>query len=374
MTAMRRTARAIAHPVLLGLGTAVPAHAMAQHEAATLAVRLCGHTEETAALLPLLYRRTQVATRGSVLLDGSNGDGLRQTFFQPAGPSQDRGPTTRQRMERYAQEAETLALAATRQTLQQAQCDPQRISHLVTVSCTGFAAPGVDIALMKQLRLRRTLERTHVGFMGCHGALNGLRVARAITQQDPRACVLMCAVELCSLHFSYAEDPERMVANALFADGAASVVLGHAKTASRDAWQVAANGACLFPDSEEAMRWQIGDHGFEMTLSARVPGLIRAHVRPWLARWLKTHHLRIDDVRSWAIHPGGPRVLSAVAGALSLRPAITEISRQVLSTCGNMSSATTLFILERLIKQHAPRPCVALAFGPGLAAESALFM
>ena len=150
----------------------------------------------------------------------------------------------------------------------------------MTVSCTGFRAPGVDIEVIKTLGLAATVQRTHVGFMGCHGALNGLRAARAFVEADPAARVLLCAVELCGLHYHYDWDPQRMVANALFADGAAAVVGVPESAAPSEAWRLAANGACLFPDSEDAMTWTVGDHNFEMTLSKGVPGLIARNLRP----------------------------------------------------------------------------------------------
>src|SRR5205807_2197806 len=163
---------------------------------------------------------------------------------------------------------------AARQALAASGQRPDVITHLVTVSCTGFRAPGVDIELMQSLGLSTGTQRTHLGFMGCHGALNGLRVARAFVEADPAARVLLCAVELCVLHYHYQWDPQRMIANALFADGAAAVVGVPEAAAPPGAWRVAANGACLFPDCEDAMTWNIGDHNFEMTLSKRVPALI----------------------------------------------------------------------------------------------------
>jgi alpha-pyrone synthase len=206
--------------------------------------------------------------------------------------------------------------------------------------------------------------------MGCHGAINGLRVADAIAGSDPLARILLCAVELCTLHYRFQWDPERCVGNALFSDGAGAVV-GSA-SASRGDWQVTATGSCLLPDSTDAMTWQIGDHGFEMTLSRRVPDLISQHLRPWLSQWLGQRDIRIEDVATWAIHPGGPRILSAVEESLGLDRQATSVSRDVLAEHGNMSSPTVLFILDRLRQAAAPRPCVMLGFGPGLMAEAAL--
>jgi predicted naringenin-chalcone synthase len=221
------------------------------------------------------------------------------------------------------------------------------------------------------LKLPPTIQRTHIGFMGCHAALNGLRVAAAFAGADRAATVLLCATELCSLHYYYGWDPEKVVANALFADGAASVV--GASSDLPDCWRVAAAGSCVFPDSEGDMGWVVGDHGFEMTLSKRVPGLIARNLRPWLERWLGAQNVELNEVGSWAVHPGGPLILTAVEEALNLPKSATAVSREVLANHGNMSSPTILFVLDRLRARRAPRPCVALGFGPGLAAEAVLF-
>ena len=359
-----------------GLGTALPPHRLAQGDAATVAAQVALPEQVSSPskrrLLETLHRRTGVAMRHIVLEDlmGKNA-GHEQSFFGSTSPG------TGERMRRYGQEAPPLALKAVRAALEQAQLAPERITHLVTVSCTGFHAPGVDLALMAALPLRPSVARTHLGFMGCHAALNGLRVAASFTGADPEACVLLCAVELCSLHLQYGWEGGRIVANALFADGAAALVASGAGSAA--ALEAApglrrwiASGSFLVPASAEAMSWAIEDHGFVMGLSPQVPDLIGAHLRPWLEGWLANHQLTLDSIGCWAVHPGGPRILSAVSETLELDPALIEPSRSVLRDCGNMSSPTLLFILERLRRSGAPGPCLAMAFGPGLCVEVAL--
>ncbi len=363
--------------VILGIGTAVPSRSIRQQDAAELAKTFCCQTDEQARQLVVLYRHARVDSRSSVLLEESNGSGPQQSFFPPANGENPMGPTTRQRMLRYAQEAAPLALAAAGKALAESRVTPRRIGQLITVSCTGFAAPGIDVALIKRLGLANTVGRTHIGFMGCHAALNGLRVASAMVKADPKVRVLLCAVELCSLHFYCGWDPEKVVANALFADGAAALVVGPesrppTQRVDPSLWKVRATDSCIFPDSEEAIGWRIGDHGFEMTLSPRVPALIGAHLRPWAEEWLGQHGLTLRKIGSWAIHPGGPRILSSAAQALGISEEGTAASRQVLAEFGNMSSPTLLFILDSLRRSQAPRPCVALGFGPGLAVEAAL--
>ncbi len=358
---------------IAGIGTALPENRLSQKEAATLAREFLSSDDERLRLLPVLYRRTGVRARHSVL-DGWSGEELAagSGFYASARGECDRGPTTGERVERFAAEAAPLAAAAAGRALSEAELDPGRITHLVTVSCTGMSAPGFDQGLVRRLDLRRQLARSHIGFMGCHGAMNGLRVARAFVEADPEACVLLAAVELCSLHVHYGWDPEKIVANAIFADGAAALVGVGGNGAAAGAWRVETNGSQIIPDSEDAMTWKIGDHGFEMTLSPRVPDLIGPHVRPWLEDWLAEQDLAVDDVGSWAVHPGGPRILSAFQGAVGLDRAVLADSWGVLAECGNMSSPTILFIVDRLRRRGAPRPVVALGFGPGLAVEAAL--
>jgi predicted naringenin-chalcone synthase len=361
-----------------GLGTAVPANAMDQTVALAVAERICCRTDEQASVLPSLYRQTGIDTRHVVFAerivhDVLNGTTESQSVFLPRAEDDDRGPSTYQRMRRYVEEARPLARHAAGQALEQSGVGPDEITHLVTVSCTGFSAPGVDCGLIHDLRLAPTVQRVQVGFMGCHGAVNGLRVAQAFTDSQAEARVLLCALELCSLHYFYGWDPKKLVANSLFADGAAALVGTNDASGEPGTWRATATSSCLFPQTAYAMTWDIGDHGFEMSLSTRVPGLIAGHLRPWLESWLGRHGLDVASVGSWAVHPGGPRILSAVEECLELPPEALAVSREVLGEFGNMSSPTLLFILERLRRRRAPRPCIALGFGPGLVVEAALF-
>jgi predicted naringenin-chalcone synthase len=361
---------------ILGLGTAVPNASIDLAEGQMVAESLCCETDEQATFIPAIYAGTGINRRyiclgRPVVEDIRNDTHLSGSPFLPTGEPGERGPTTRQRMEIYEREAPPLAIQASAKALSEAATLPSQITHLVTVSCTGFAAPGFDIALINELGMSPTIHRTHVGFMGCHGALNGLRVANAFAASDPNARVLVCSVELCSLHYHYGWDPPKVVANALFADGAGAIVGG--ATPKAGSWQLVASGSHLVPEAADAMTWTIGDHGFGMTLSKRIPEVIGTKLRPWLDEWLAAQGVRVTDVNSWAIHPGGPKVLDAAAGTLKLPAESVWASREVLSEYGNMSSATALFILKRLIDRKSKGPCVALGFGPGLNVEVALF-
>ncbi|MSR57999.1 MAG: type III polyketide synthase [Planctomycetaceae bacterium] len=356
-----------------GIGVVVPAWGIDQADAAEISLGLSCRSDEQRRLLPVLYRRAGVKHRHSVVLEANAGPiENRQSFFAPAGALDDRGPTTAARMDRYEQEAGALAASAARLALTDAGIAADAVTHLVTVSCSGFCAPGFDVALIEKLPLPPQTARTHVGFMGCHGALNAIRVARAFAEADPDSVTLVVCVELCSLHHQYGWDPDQIVANALFADGAAALVCCGRSHPERAGCLVLDNGSTLVPGTTDAMGWRIRDHGFEMNLSPQVPDLIHRHLRPWLMTWLAKNELTVADIGSWAVHPGGPRILSACGEALELPRERLADSIDILAEFGNMSSPTVLFILDRLRRRNAPTPCVMLGFGPGLAIEAAL--
>ena len=355
---------------LHGIGTAVPTQQLSQAEAVEVAHRINAESPEQVRLMSRIYQKTKVLTRGSVLLENDGVDGTSKERLSFYGSE---SPGTAQRMQVFDAHAGGLALEAAAKALEDADISSGAITHLVTVSCTGFQSPGVDLFLMDKLELAPSVQRTHIGFMGCHGAMNGLRVAHAFAEMDPNAVVLLCAVELCSLHMAYGWHPEKVVANALFADGAAAVVASANPSPAHQSLVLRRSGSMVIPDSADLMHWEIGDHGFAMGLSPRVPETVGAALLPWLRDWLADQAIDLEAVTSWAIHPGGPRILSTCAEVLSLGPNLLLDSRAVLQEHGNMSSATILFILERLRRRSTAGPCLALAFGPGLSTEVALF-
>jgi predicted naringenin-chalcone synthase len=212
--------------------------------------------------------------------------------------------------------------------------------------------------------------------------MNAFRVAQAFVAHDPAAIVLIVAVELCSLHQQYGVGTERIVANALFADGAAAVVggqgderavAGSVVQSTPEPLRLVATRSTIIPQTQDLMGWTVADHGFEMRLSRKVPEVIRQSLRPWLVSWLAELELTIPRIEAWTVHPGGPRILDATFEGLGVDPAAHPESAEVLAEYGNMSSPTTLFILDRQRRRRPVRPCVMLGFGPGLAIEAALF-
>ncbi|HYF15421.1 MAG TPA: type III polyketide synthase [Phycisphaerales bacterium] len=347
-----------ARAAIVGVGTSVPPCSIARDDSVRLAMGLAPGL--SARGVAGMYERSGVDRRGSVLL---NADGS-QSFYAPT-----HDPTTRERMQRFAREAGTLAASACRDALTRAGVSPVGVTHVVTASCTGFSAPGVDQALVESLGLPTCVERTHIGFMGCHAAVNALRVAGAFARAHERAVVLVCCAELSSLHYQFGDAAaDSVVANALFADGAAAAVVSR----SDSGLAIRSTSSALIPGTRDLMSWTIGDHGFVMTLSPKVPDVLASEVPGWIGGWLGRNGQTAADIDRWAIHPGGPRLLRAVAGALSLREEQWADSREVLAQHGNMSSPTVLFILDRLVRRGVTGPIAMLAFGPGLAAEGVL--
>lgn len=376
------------------IATQTPPYSINQEDALHIAKLRNQPRDSQEFWMRAIYNKSGVQERYSVLLEQSSSHltspEQRQSFYNDKTAPHDLGPTTGQRMQRYNQHAPKLAVQVCETALNEASITASEITHLITVSCTGFAAPGFDIHIIQQLAMRNDVARTHIGFMGCHGAMNALRVADHIVRANPLAKVLICAVELCSLHYQYDFQPDQIIANALFADGAAAVCLtadlpsdasnningsltanfpvNHASSTLK----LLGNGSHLFPNTLEAMTWQVRDHGFAMSLSPHVPELIESQLKPWFETWLSTFGLTVADIEHWAIHPGGPRILDAVLNSLSLAQEKAETSREVLRCFGNMSSPTSFFVLHALQGQRPQGKCVMLGFGPGLAVETAL--
>ena len=358
---------------VVGLGTAVPEFEIDQADAAEQASQLCYENDEQRRHVKALYRRTGVRTRRSVVLQSATNGRPAQQAFYSHNSEMEHGPTTADRMLEYERHAGPLATEAAARALANANIPASSISHLITVSCSGFSAPGFDLSIVEGLELPPVVARTHVGFMGCHAALNGLRVAKAFAESEPDSSVLLCAVELCSLHHQYGWQLDQVVANALFADGAAALVARKGAVAD-SGWQLLDQASAVVAGSRDLMSWRVRDHGFQMTLSSELPRLIGDELEPWLQAWLTRHGLSIREIASWAIHPGGPRILSSCAAALGLGGDKLADSQAILAEYGNMSSPTILFVIDRLQSHDAPRPCVALAFGPGITIEAALFV
>jgi predicted naringenin-chalcone synthase len=348
------------------VGTAVPEHDIHAPFLAFAASQLPAGAMRT--VFGRMAERSGIAHRFSIFAAGNLDAGEVDAggFFERG-----RFPGTGARMALYEPNAAALAQRAVAGL--ELGDGLARITHLIVVSCTGFVAPGLDLILARALGLRRDVERILIGFMGCAAAVPALRTARQAVRADPAARVLVVTLELCTLHLQETADIETALSFLLFADGAAAALV------SADATGLALDDfhAAIIPDSAELITWHIGDHGFRMHLSGQVPARIAQALREEAGRNDGAGVLggeTAQDVVHWAVHAGGRTVLDAVELGLALAPAALRHSRAVLRDYGNMSSATIMFVLARILREaSAPARGLAMAFGPGMVAETFRF-
>ncbi|MBD8012903.1 type III polyketide synthase [Microbacterium sp. Re1] len=371
---------------LRSIQTLVPDATLEQHTVRDMFAAQPGLSRLARRLIATSFDGAGVETRHTVLdeLDPTAEIDAPQFLDRTTGALLE--PGTAARNDIYAREADRLFVEVARRSL---DADPDisasDITHVVTVSCTGFHAPGPDYAVVRGLGLPAAVQRYHLGFMGCYAALPALRAAAQFCRADPDAVVLVASVELCTLHLRSSDDPDAIIASSLFADGAAAaLVTARRLPTAVPGLVIDAFHTALIPDGEGDMAWTVGDTGFEMVLSTRVPQLIGMHIHDALGDlWQGDADIagRLDGqsigeiVQHWAIHPGGRSILDRVQERLALDDAQLRPAREVLRTHGNMSSATVLFVLQRILEHEGPRSgerVAAMAFGPGLTAESAL--
>ena len=353
------------------IGLATPSISISQEYSVQLANRL-SQSETNDSLRKKIAAKTGITSRHSVLVTHDENGNKAVDLFQPSRTDDDLGPSTSDRMKAYETHAETLASAAVTQCINLGNASPSEIGHLVSCSCTGFSSPGVDLTLIERFGLSHDISRTHVGFMGCHGLLNALQVSRAIGNLENKT-ILCVAVELCSLHYQYSETTDQMIANSLFSDGAAALLLKASSSPAPHTWELVAQRSHIIPDTRNEITWKIRDHGFVMHLSREVPTQIKLNLKQFVTRTLEACNCRLAEVNGWAIHPGGPRILDAAAESLNLTDRDLASSREILKRHGNMSSPTIAFILERVFSQVEKGIVVAIAFGPGMTCEIAIF-
>ncbi|MFV8756074.1 type III polyketide synthase [Nannocystaceae bacterium ST9] len=315
-------------------------------------------------LFDRMATKAQIEHRYSVLAPAEDPEG--SSVDRDGVYARGRFPTVGQRMQLFEKHAPILAV----ETVGKLELgdEARRITHVVVTSCTGMYAPGLDLELVEQCGLPASVERTMIGFMGCHAALTGLKFARHVVRSTPAARVLLVDLELCSLHLQHTNDLERMLAFLLFGDGcAASVISSDPVGLALDRFH-----AALLPDTRQLITWKVRDLGFDMFLSGRVPATISRGLQAVTGAILDGGSPEAIDL--WAVHPGGRSILDAVEQGLELRADALVASRDVLERFGNMSSATVMFVLESLLASATAgqRGC-GMSFGPGLTAETMLF-
>jgi predicted naringenin-chalcone synthase len=344
------------------VATVVPPHDV--HEAFRRFAQSLLRDERQARLFSRMADRAGIEHRYSFLGPSNlpEGDKLDAEGFYVRGGF----PDTAARMRRFEQHAPGLAETAVERL--QLGSDRERISHLLITCCTGFSAPGLDLELVERCALPSSVERTMIGFMGCYAAINALKLARHIVRSEPKARVLVLTLELCTLHLQETTDLEQMLSFLLFGDGCAACLV----TADPVGTALDSFRAVLVPGTRDLITWNIREFGFDMVLSGEVPGAIQEGLRGHADEILEGAQPSSIDL--WAVHPGGRTVLDAVERAFALGPATLAVSREVLRRYGNMSSATVMFVIDKLLRVGARgRKGCAMAFGPGLIAETMLF-
>lgn len=356
---------------ITAIGTANPIYKRRQLETAELIIAGLDLKPVEKRLLKTIYRASGIEYRHSVLPDYCKNPGDFEFF--PNDPSA-AYPGTAARMQIYKDNALGLCLTAIENCfLNLEKFDVSKITHLITVSCTGMYAPGIDIEIVQKLKLNSSTKRTAINFMGCYGAFNAIKVAAAICKAEPEANILIVCVELCTIHFQKNMSLDNMISNAIFSDGAAAVLIQ--ANPEQDKYLTLNKFYCdLVPQSSQEMAWQISDNGFDIVLSSYVPEVIKSGIGAFAEKLLTEH--RLSEIDLFAIHPGGLKVLQACEASLNITQADNKYSYQVLRDYGNMSSATILFVLKALWddinKQDHNKMIFSCAFGPGLTLESML--
>lgn len=359
--------------MLIDISTASPPFKVTQAKATEELKARMGVRPAVGRLIEAASAHSGIETRSVVVADAeanperrfypvSNGDGL---------------PDTKTRMIEYERWTKILAKDAVSRLLEETHCDPSSIRRLITISCTGFYAPGMDYFLMNEFHIPASVQRTHIGFMGCAAALVGFTsVCEALAAAGgDKGTILLVAIEICSLHLQLEPTRDNILANMIFADGCAAALFSHdSKYSPR--LKLISTHSHLFPNSADFMGWKIGNFGFEMMLSSELPRIISEEAIPALRKILTCQGISdTRDVRHWVLHPGGRAILDAFQSGLQLSDEEMKPSRTVLREYGNMSSASILFVMKELLNSRTilqDELVCAVAFGPGLTMEVAL--
>lgn len=373
-------------PVLRSLQTIVPDTVLVQEQVRDVFARQPDLGRLAQRIVTTSFNVSGIDTRHTVIDELSSDADVPDPVFFDHRTGLLLAPGTKARNDFYTREAAKLFVAAARRAIESdPDVEPADVTHVITVSCTGFHAPGPEYEIVRALGLSDAVQRFHLGFMGCYASMPALRAASQFCAADENAVVLVVSVELCTLHLRSSEDPDTIVASSLFADGAAAgIVTARDLPSPTTGLSLDRFHTAIAPEGEKDMAWTIGDTGFEMILSTAVPQIIGETIigalqplygaESGLGEAFAAGNVA-DAVQHWAIHPGGRSILDKVQERLRLSDAQLHPAREVLRENGNMSSATVLFVLKHILEEQgasAGDRVSAMAFGPGLTAESAL--
>ncbi len=317
--------------------------------------------------IKIVAGKTGISKRYSVLkdFDGESAD------FELFSKTSSVEPGLTERMKLYKKNATQLSLAAI-QKIDNIETLKKEITHIITVTCTGLFAPGLDIELIRELDLNPETERSSINFMGCNAAIIALKSADSICRSLPNANVLIVCTELCTIHFQKKFNDDYILSNLIFGDGAAAVMMTSQPKQTHNLKRVQVNrfNSMILHNGYRDMAWQLSETGFIMNLTSYVPGLIKENILPMLDKI----GLIPSQIEHWAIHPGGKKIVDDFAAALSLNKSLLTETYDVLKNYGNMSSPTVLFVLKKVLEKaesaKVGERLFAAAFGPGLSIET----
>lgn len=367
--------------------------------------RIYALEKENSRKLKFLYQQSGISSRYSVIPDYSCPIG--EWEFYPPTENLEPFPSLELRMQLYRQHAKPLSLQAIRRCLgweddggpmgagdagagvgdawagagdgqmgaaagRNGAIDPKEITHLITVSCTGMSAPGLDLELAEAMQLPQTVFRTSINFMGCYAAVHAMKLADALVRTSSGARVLIVCTELCTLHFQQEPTMDNMLSSLLFADGSAAALIVPDDYAGKGL-VLKQFYSEIVPEGKKEMTWDLSSTGFRMTLTSYVTDLIRADFAGLVGNALKQSGKQQADVSHWCVHPGGKKILDAIYKSLSFTNGHLDASYEVLEKFGNMSSPTILFVLKSILDRldySRPNCIFGAAFGPGLTMET----
>jgi predicted naringenin-chalcone synthase len=357
---------------IIAIGTAVPSFKHKQDDILQFMQVIYAYNEADKRKLRFLYHQSSIETRYSVINDYSRP--LPEWRFYPHTENLEPFPSLEQRMTVYHKYAAPLSVNAIRDCLD-GKIREQEITHLITVSCTGISAPGLDLQVMELLDLPKSTYRTSVNFMGCYAAVHALKMADVICKSDNQAKVLIVCTELCTLHFQREPTIDNIASSLLFSDGSAAAVITSDEHPQKGL-RLDSFYSEVIPRGKKDMAWDISSSGFLMTLSSYIPDLIEEDFEALTSRAMAKAGLTRNDISKWCIHPGGKKILEAIHNVLQLPNGELDASYDVLKNYGNMSSPTILFVLKKIMQslsysgKDKTERIFGAAFGPGLTMET----
>ena len=355
---------------ITSIATAVPTYKHNQSTLLNYAKKAFCDNELDARKLSFLYHQSGIGYRYSILPDFDEALNNNQLFENKNTIAYT--PTITKRMELFSKHAADISVNAIVECIND-KITTNQITHLITVSCTGMSAPGLDLQIMEALKLPKNMVRTSVNFMGCYAAIHALKIADAFCNNDTKANVIVVCTEFCTLHFQSQPTVDNLTASLLFADGCAAVLIQHNNISK--GLQIENFYSHVNFDGKKDMSWSLSENGFLMTLSGYVPELIKADFNVLVASALAKTNRTKEDVTHWCVHPGGKKIVDNIALSLAIDKANFAQSYQVLHDYGNMSSPTIIFVLQKIlqiVKNNSTQNDVvfAAAFGPGLTMET----